>query len=183
MIYFMKMTINNLIEVKEGQFGRGVFATCDIPAGQILEVVPVILVPKGNLFEFAYNGGEPSIWCKIPKKPSDPMTQLSRYAFSWTPDLDALALGYGSIYNHCREHTVDYFQNILGQSITFKTRVNVSQGQELFINYAYNPDSVHIHREIQQKVDRSFNENAERWHKIVQENQERYIQKENKKVV
>src|SRR5947207_2382193 len=85
---------SNLIEVRRldnrGRGGRGVFALRDIPAATTIERVPVILIPKEQVF-----GNTPE---------ARHAARISWYVFAWDGitkrNYVALALGYGSIYNH-----------------------------------------------------------------------------------
>lgn len=64
------------------QRGRGVFARCFIPENTIIETVPVIVWPADDLQKLG------------------PHEQLGNYVFHWSKGMVALALGYGSLYNH-----------------------------------------------------------------------------------
>ena len=72
-----------LIEVKyTARKGRGVFATAFIAAGTEFERVPVLVMPADEAMEGA--AGE----------------VLQHYVFEWGRGTVALALGFGSLYNH-----------------------------------------------------------------------------------
>ena len=60
--------------------GLGVFAACDIAADELIERCPVLVMTKSDVWQ------------------ADSL--LSRYVFSWGKAKVALALGYGSLYNH-----------------------------------------------------------------------------------
>lgn len=62
--------------------GRGVFARCFIPAQTVIETVPVLVWPADELQRLG------------------PQEILSRYVFHWSKGHVALALGFGSLYNH-----------------------------------------------------------------------------------
>jgi SET domain-containing protein len=81
------------IYVKETQqYGRGIFAGQDIKAGELIEVSPVIIIQKED-------------WENYLKK-----TILYNYCFYWREDL-ALALGYGSLFNHSYDPNAKYYNN------------------------------------------------------------------------
>jgi SET domain-containing protein len=119
---------SDLVEVRRadnrGKGGRGVFAVTDIPADTLLERVPVILLPKNQVF------GNSAV--------AKRMAHISWYVFDWEGmtkrDYVALALGYGSIYNHSptpnarvERHAPDILE--------FYAVRNIAAGEEVFINY------------------------------------------------
>ena len=77
-----------MIEVKSCKYGRGVFATETIPKGTVIELSPVIIFPHTN-----------------GKTPNEEILDL--YMYSWCFSY-ALALGYGSLFNHNSDPNVDY---------------------------------------------------------------------------
>src|SRR5690242_8740348 len=74
------------------KYGRGIFATRNIKKGEYIEIAPVIVIPYAE-------------W--------KPMrgSILSNYIFRWDED-KAIALGYGSLYNHSYTPNARYFTNI-----------------------------------------------------------------------
>lgn len=110
-----------MIEIKNTKnIGRGVFATIDIKKGTIIHISPVILI-KGKELK------------------SLESTIIDHYVFGWNKTTNALALGYGSLFNHRSFANVTYILNKKKLTITFKAVKNVSAGEQLFINYGYNP--------------------------------------------
>src|SRR5436305_320986 len=79
----MPHTQSEVIEVKrvKGK-GRGVFARRPIREGEVIERVPVIVLPVGEI------------------RTPDGWTTLGDYCFLWDRGTVAVALGYGSLYNH-----------------------------------------------------------------------------------
>jgi uncharacterized protein len=72
-----------------GKGGRGVFARRDIAADEVIERVPVLLIPRAQALG--------------PNDVARRAARISWYVFSWINtkrDYVALSLGYGSIYNH-----------------------------------------------------------------------------------
>ena len=71
--------------------GRGVFATAPIAKGEIIEVSPVILIPAEQ-----WHHVEPTV--------------LALYIFNFGPEGEhaAIALGYGSLYNHSYTPNAEY---------------------------------------------------------------------------
>ena len=101
------------------KYGRGIFATRNIKKGEFIEEAPVIVIPKNewkNMKEFV----------------------LSNYIFRWGED-KALALGYGSLYNHSYTPNATYVTNIENQSIDFYARKDIRVGEEIMVNYNGNP--------------------------------------------
>ena len=99
--------------------GMGVFASRDIEAGEVVEVAPVIQLHTGfkNL-----------------------EMDLKRRVFNWErlasiPGGCAIALGYGSVYNHDNPANMRYRSAFDGQAITFIAARAIRRGEELTINY------------------------------------------------
>lgn len=74
--------------------GRGVFTTEFIPVGTLIEIAPVIVLAEQDL------------------KLIHDHTILHDYYFLWTDDgkSAAIALGYGSLYNHSYMPNAEYLQ-------------------------------------------------------------------------
>jgi hypothetical protein len=123
---------SDLIEIRRaadrGKGGRGVYAVADIPAGTVVERVPVILIPKAQVFP---GDGVPS-----------PSPAVSWYVFDWAGmtkrDYVALALGYGSIYNHSYEPNSRYVKEP-PDLLSFVALRDIAAGEEILINYNGNP--------------------------------------------
>jgi SET domain-containing protein len=118
-----------LIEVRRaenrGKGGRGVFAVRDISAGTVFERVPVLLIPRNQVF--AAEPGAPA-----------PSPTISWYVFDWEGmtkrDYVALALGYGSIYNHSYEPNARYRREP-PDMLEFVALRDIGAGEEILINY------------------------------------------------
>ncbi len=109
------------LEVRDTQTarGRGVFATTDIPAGAVVEKCPVIQL-------------------NMPYE--DMPLELKRFVFNWgflaksdTPC--AIALGFGSLYNHANPSNLRYVASAEDSCIHFVATRDIRVGQELTINY------------------------------------------------
>lgn len=99
--------------------GRGVFCSHALPAGETIEVAPVIVMSEHD------------------RKLLD-QTLLHDYIFEWTPDganMCCMALGYVPIYNHCYQSNCEYFMDYESQTIAIKTMRAIAAGEELTINY------------------------------------------------
>ena len=103
--------------------GRGVFAARDFQAGEVVEVSPVILINMAFIF--------------LPN-------ELKTVVFNWPsgePNIHAVALGYGSLYNHddpANMHTRKDHQN---KQLFFIASRNIVAGEELTHNYNSNLDN------------------------------------------
>ncbi|MBM3279552.1 MAG: SET domain-containing protein-lysine N-methyltransferase [Candidatus Handelsmanbacteria bacterium] len=62
---------------------------------------------------------------------------LNDYCFTWGADHEhaALALGFGSIYNHCYQPNAAYIKRLPEQVIDFVALRAIAQGEEISINY------------------------------------------------
>lgn len=92
--------------------GRGVYARKDIVQNEIIEVCP-LLVGKDN---------------------GDPM--ITDYKFSMPNKNVAVALGYGSLYNHDqdRPNAAWKMKPDTQEMIVYATR-DIARGKEIFVNY------------------------------------------------
>lgn len=103
--------------------GRGVFASVDIEKDEVIEICPVIVLPKEQT--------------RIFKE-----TALHNYYFMWGEQLAfvAIALGYGSLYNHSYSPNATYKkqENLTLQFIAIK---DIAKDEEITVNYNYgNPN-------------------------------------------
>jgi SET domain-containing protein len=118
----MALTHSTAIEVRavRGK-GRGVFARRPIGAGEVIERVPVLLVDAQDL------------------RDRDGWIGLASYCFLWDTGRYALALGYGSLYNH------SYLPNARYDDAGRMTKVftalrDIAAGEEITVNYNGDPD-------------------------------------------
>jgi SET domain-containing protein len=103
--------------------GRGVFAEKQFRKGQLIERVPVIMIPADQL--------------KHVEK-----TILSNYTFSWGPEFDdgAIAGGFGCFYNHSYEPNAQYIKRVDDGVIDFVALRDIGANEEITINYNGSPD-------------------------------------------
>ena len=114
---------SDAIEVKrvKGK-GRGVFARRAIDKGEVVERVPVLVLTAAE-FEDGVAG-----------------TRLANYCFAWGTGKAALALGYGSLYNHSYRPNARY--DDVGPHIKeFTALRNIEPGEEITVNYNGAPRS------------------------------------------
>ena len=112
-----------LIKVKKtGKKGRGVFAVTKIAKGKEIERVPVIIVPEEDVFGYTRT------------------SKLADYVFNWKKGKMALALGYGSLYNHSYKPSAQYFiEN--KDTMSYMALRDIEAGEEITINYNSDPKS------------------------------------------
>jgi hypothetical protein len=101
------------LEIKEGPYGRGVFATRDFAEGEAVEYCPTLELPGDEV-----------------------VGQLGDYVFGSNENEDdvILLLGYGMLYNHSSEPNCEYIQEE-PRVIKFVTLRPVAKGEELYIDY------------------------------------------------
>jgi SET domain-containing protein len=106
--------------------GRGVIARKPIPKGTVFETVPVLLVKWDTISSSA----------------------LADYAFAWEGDTAAIALGYGSLYNHSFKPNARY--DDIGKTTKSYTALrDIKEGEEITINYNGEP---HIKKKVDFEV-------------------------------
>jgi SET domain-containing protein len=114
---------SDAIEVKRVRGkGQGVFARRAIQKGEIIERVPVLVMTAEEFDEGLAN------------------TPLKDYCFGWGVDKVALALGYGSLYNHSYKPNARY-DDVGHRTKAFVAIRAITQGEEITINYHGKPTS------------------------------------------
>lgn len=104
--------------------GRGVYAKVDIKKGEIIEKCPMLIIPKGEIKDIVGN-------------------TLATYLFSFGKKKEnlALALGFGSIYNHSYSPNAAYKIKPKDEIIDFVALEDIKKGSEILINYIHdNPE-------------------------------------------
>lgn len=113
----MPIRPSDCIEVKQiAGKGRGVFATEFIPAGTVFERVPVIVMPAEDILDSTDN------------------CVLANYVFDWGRGTMALALGFGSLYNHSYHPNARY-DDKGRQTKIFTALRDIEAGEEITVNY------------------------------------------------
>jgi hypothetical protein len=109
--------------IDKGKKGRGVCCTTDIDAGQVIEICPVIICP-------------PQDRTFIDK------TALYDYYFLWGEQHKetAIALGFGSLYNHSYDPNAIYETYYEDAIIRFVARKFIPAETEITINYNHDPE-------------------------------------------
>src|SRR6185436_12132578 len=92
---------------------RGVFAKEKIKKGEIIEICPVIPIPKKQV--------------KALEK-----TFLTNYYFHWsTRNQPAIVLGFGSLYNHSYSPNAEHDERIKKKEMVFRALRDIKKGEEI----------------------------------------------------
>ncbi|MEO1260691.1 MAG: SET domain-containing protein [Bacteroidota bacterium] len=102
--------------------GRGVFTGEPVEAEALIEICPAIVLPEAEL-------------------PTIHGTTLHDYYFLWGDDQKqcAIALGYGSLYNHSYQPNAKYLLDYDHQTIDFYAIKKIEPGEEILVNYNGEP--------------------------------------------
>jgi SET domain-containing protein len=102
--------------------GRGVFTLDDIPADSLIEICPVIVLSETDMKNIH-------------------QTDLHDYYFLWGEEQDqcAIALGYGSLYNHSYHPNARYLLDYEDQTIDIVSIRAIEAGEEIMVNYNGDP--------------------------------------------
>ena len=94
------------------------YTAAPISKGSVIEVCHVIVIPKAEV----------SIIHR---------THLHDYYFLWGKDMDecAIALGYGSLYNHKVEPNANFILDLANKTIDIEVIKDICAGEEITINY------------------------------------------------
>ncbi|BAZ80894.1 SET domain-containing protein [Sphaerospermopsis kisseleviana CS-549] len=103
--------------------GRGVFAQRDFELGEIIDIANVIVIPKQQVKLITH-------------------TVLCNYYFGWHGESGAIALGYGSLFNHSYQPNALYVKKFDQQIIEIIAYKYIREGQEITINYNGNVDDL-----------------------------------------
>lgn len=109
------MLVSPSIEVRRASSrkGRGVFASNEIAANELIEVCHVVVLPH------AHTKNSP----------------LDRYVFWWSEDERAIALGVLTLMNHSPEPNTDFEPDTEQQVIRVFAACDIAAGTELLIDY------------------------------------------------
>ena len=103
--------------------GRGVFSNEPIMKDETIEFCPMIVLEKKD-------------------RPHLDQTGLYDYYFDWGEDQDkaAIALGYGSIYNHDPNPNAVYETYFEERVMVIKARRDIEAHEEIVISYRQDPE-------------------------------------------
>ncbi len=116
-----KLLTSNKVYVGKSRIhnaGRGVFAKCDIKKGEIVETSPIIEVPQHDMSNL---------------KESILVTYF--FYFGKNKERLAIALGFGSLYNHSHKPNVTYKMSPKENLIDFIALSDIKKDDELTFNY------------------------------------------------
>jgi SET domain-containing protein len=107
--------------------GRGVFAGRRYRKGDVIEVCPVLPIPRGQAGRY-----------------SDGL--LDRYLFWWPSPAypTAIALGYGSIYNHSFAPNARFTPRPVTNTLVFRAAHDIEPGEQIFVDYEWPPQDYHF---------------------------------------
>jgi uncharacterized protein len=116
--------IPSLYIAAAGTKGRGVFTAESIPSGSLIEICPILLIPsyQTDLID---------------------QTELFNYYFIWDSQYIALALGYGSVYNHSAEPNARVIYDYEAEAIQIEALRDIQAAEEILINYLDTDDPSH----------------------------------------
>ncbi len=103
--------------------GTGVFARRDFAPEELIECCPVVVCPASDEAHLE-------------------QTNLRGLYFHWDDDGLALALGFGSLYNHSWKSNARYEHDYQAGVIRYFAFRPISRGDEITINYTGEPDGV-----------------------------------------
>lgn len=115
--------------IKEGIYiknikgkGRGVFCKSPILKDELIEECPVLIIPQGEYDRLA-------------------STRLVDYFFNFNKEENthALAMGFGSLYNHACLSNTNYIINTETKTIRYYALEYINKGKEICINYSGKP--------------------------------------------
>jgi len=96
--------------------GRGVYTAMDIPASSLIEICPVILIPKDQMQWIDH-------------------TVIYDYYFIWKNNDLALALGFGCLYNHSELPNAEVIYDYDALEIHIHAIREITEGEEITIHY------------------------------------------------
>jgi uncharacterized protein len=134
----MALRHSDAIEVKRVRGkGRGVVARRLIRRGEVIERVPVLVLAAEEVRDArGWNG-------------------LAGYCFQWGEGRLALALGYGSLYNHSYRPSAGYADEG-GRMLVFTALREIGPGEEITVNYNGEPgDETPVGFEVVEGLDSS----------------------------
>ena len=112
----MSLHIPGLYIAPSPRGGRGVFTAEAIDEGALIEICPVIVLNEQDLEKVH-------------------QTALHDYYFLWGDKGCAIALGYGSLYNHASDPNADYAMDFERETIDVVSIRPIAAGEEITFNY------------------------------------------------
>ncbi len=112
--------------IMENEKGRAVYSASDIEAGELIEICPVIVLNTEDT-------------TKIHR------TLLHDYYFIWdfAAKTSAIALGYGSLYNHAEEPNAEFEIDLNSDNIRIVAKRAIEAHEEILIHYMSEQQTEH----------------------------------------
>lgn len=119
----MSLHIPGLYIAESAGKGRGVFTAEPLEPGDVIEICPVIVLQNHDLTVIHQTG-------------------LHDYYFLWGQQREqcAIALGYGSLYNHDDQPNAEIELDFGEEQIIFKCLKAIRPGEEITIHYHSDPE-------------------------------------------
>ena len=106
--------------------GCGIFAKEDINEGVVVEIAPVVVIPR-RLMEIA-------IWsCQADGIPSKDL-MIDQYTVNWGHDI-GFPMGWTDLYNHKDQNNSQFIADYTVNLIGIKTIKPISANEQLFVSY------------------------------------------------
>lgn len=98
--------------------GRGVFVSEELSTGDLIEICPIVKIPRGQLENID-------------------LTVVYEYYFIWEESAfeACIALGYGSLYNHSSDPNAKVILDYTDDSIKIESIKEILAGSEILIDY------------------------------------------------
>lgn len=98
--------------------GRGVYCSHPISEGDVIEICPVIVLPHEEIDLLSHS-------------------LLYEYYYLWGEQRDqcAIALGFGSLYNHSQNPNTEFVPDYGDDTIIFIALENIDAGEEILVDY------------------------------------------------
>ena len=109
-----------MIRIKNTKnMGRGLFASENIKKGALIHVSELLKIPL-----------EEVVMCPT----------IEKYVFGYSKRFSVMALGLGSLFNHCSEPNVEAWHGYRDdrEVMEFRTMCAIKKGQQLLIDYGDN---------------------------------------------
>jgi uncharacterized protein len=108
--------------------GRGVFASRPFRSGEVIEICPVVLLP--GITDENQLGG------------------MKNYVFLWceSENVMAIALGYGSLYNHDSKPNAKFTFRVARNEIVFRAVRHITPGEQILIDYGWDEADYSVFR-------------------------------------
>ena len=94
--------------------GLGVFSTRAFKKDEIVEVCPYLQIFNGHM---------------------DDECEVGDYTFDFDDESEVLIQGYGSMYNHHKDHNLDYIFDEETDMFEYTALRDIRKGEELTVNY------------------------------------------------